>query len=422
MATGDGLLARFAVARAVPLDAFAALCAAAEMHGNGIIEITSRGTIQIRGLTPPSAPPFATAVAALDIADPADGRVIGNPLAGLDPHELFDASEIAYQLRTVLIETGLAATLAPKVSVVIDGGGSLTLDAVPADIRLRAETNANGMVFHIALAGDNTSATPLCIVAPERAVETVLQLLQTIASRGRAARARDVLPLPGGERVGVRGLPAHLKGHEPPHPTIREQGRGLSTSPLRGEVERSGWIGAHNLRGGSVALGFALPFGHTDAETLGRLIDEARETNAASMRPAPGRALLVVGVAREQTKALASAADKLGFITKPSDLRRRVVACAGAPVCAAGEIPARALAPAITASAKPLLDRGATVHVSGCAKGCAHPGHAALTIVGIGGRCGIVPDGTAQSVVRESVGTGELPARIAALLREPAHG
>ena len=188
MQTGDGLLARFALARPVPLDAFASVCAAAQTYGNGIIEITSRGSIQIRGLMPDSSPAFASAVEALDIADPTDGRVIASPLAGLDPHEVFDVREIAEALRDALSDTGLATSLAPKVSIVIDGGGSRSFDAVPADIRLRAASGGDGVFFHVSLAG-----TPFGTIASDRAVETVVALLQTIAARGPTARASDLL-------------------------------------------------------------------------------------------------------------------------------------------------------------------------------------------------------------------------------------
>ena len=47
----------------MPLDAFVGLCAAARRHGNGIMEVTARGSLQVRGLTPRSAPLFAAEVA-----------------------------------------------------------------------------------------------------------------------------------------------------------------------------------------------------------------------------------------------------------------------------------------------------------------------------------------------------------------------
>ena len=49
--TGDGLLARLRPTGTIAPDAFAALCAAARAHGNGIVEITARGSIQVRGLS-----------------------------------------------------------------------------------------------------------------------------------------------------------------------------------------------------------------------------------------------------------------------------------------------------------------------------------------------------------------------------------
>ena len=61
MATGDGLLARMVPAGPIGIDAFAALCAAAQTYGNGLMEISARGSLQVRGLNPDSAPLFACA-------------------------------------------------------------------------------------------------------------------------------------------------------------------------------------------------------------------------------------------------------------------------------------------------------------------------------------------------------------------------
>src|SRR3974377_1453232 len=83
MATGDGLLVRILLKGRISPNAFIALCAAASAHANGIIEITSRGSVQVRGLTPPSIPLFASQVAALDIAEPHGVVVLTDPLPDL---------------------------------------------------------------------------------------------------------------------------------------------------------------------------------------------------------------------------------------------------------------------------------------------------------------------------------------------------
>ena len=392
--TGDGLLARLALARAIPLDVFAALCAAAQTHGNGILEITSRGSLQVRGLTARSAPAFAAAIEALEIADAAGGRVLANPLAGLDPHEIFDVTGIARRLRELLVESGLAAKLAPKVSVVVDGGGALHLDAIPCDIRLRAAVTGEGIRFHVLFASDGTSGTPQGSMAPEDAVETALELLRNIVEHGPTARARDLLSL-----------------------STSSDGRNANRARVPAQP-----IGPHDLRDGRTAIGVGLPFGHSDAGTLQELIEQARAAGATSARPAPSRALLLIGVLPTQVSVLAAKAEQLGFITKPDDPRRRVVACAGAPACAAAQIPTRALAPGIAAAAH--IGSRRTIHVSGCSKGCAHPAAADLTIVGTGGRCGIVPNGRAQDAPLEIIPAFELLDHIAqhAAKREAGHG
>ncbi len=54
---------------------------------------------------------------------------------------------------------------------------------------------------------------------------------------------------------------------------------------------------------------------------------------------------------------------------------RRVIACTGAPGCLQASVETRALARALAPHVP-----GGMLHVSGCAKGCAHPGAAPLMV------------------------------------------
>ena len=189
MATGDGLLARLTPAGStISLDAFAGLCAAARTHGNGIVEITSRGSIQIRGLSAASAPLFAAEVASLGI-EASDGiPVVTDPLAGLTDDDVFDAHALAAPLREALAAAPFASRLSAKVSVAIDGGAALHLDALTADIRMRAVDDRH---LYVSLAGDAATATPLGAVPLERAVECVVRLFETLAATSPRSRMRD---------------------------------------------------------------------------------------------------------------------------------------------------------------------------------------------------------------------------------------
>ena len=49
-----------------------------------------------------------------------------------------------------------------------------------------------------------------------------------------------------------------------------------------------------------------------------------------------------------------------------------------------------------------------TIHVSGCAKGCARSMPADLTLVGEGGRYGVVRNGTTRDAIERIVGVDDL--------------
>ncbi len=171
MATGDGLLVRFRpVAGELDIAALSGIARAAQRFGNGRIEITSRGSVQLRGLSSDTAPSCASALRdaiAIETGIPVETP----PLAGLlpDTQKLLD---IAATLRRALI--GFAGRVPAKTSIVIDDG---TLAGIGADIRIRPATegwridgahftDADALVFHVkaALAG-------LCKRRPGRAAE-----------------------------------------------------------------------------------------------------------------------------------------------------------------------------------------------------------------------------------------------------------
>jgi precorrin-3B synthase len=394
MLTGDGLLVRFAPADHIALDAFIALCAAARRHGNGTLEITARGSLQVRGLSSRSAPAFALAVGALAIAAVDGVSVIADPLAD-DPDALIDATSLATMVRRAIADARLA--LAAKVCVIIDGGGRLHLDGLAADLRLRAIGSKEATRLLVSLGGDAASATPLGPIRLHALADAVVRLLGVIASQGRAARAADILRDGGRERfrLAIANDLDLSRGSSPP-------------LPPRAPAEV---IDSHPLRDGSVALGIALAFGHAHADALVQLARVAGAHGVRSVRLAPGRALLLLGVAPENAAALAANAERLGFIVRAHDPRRRIVACPGAPACASGLIAARALAAEI---ARHLAPSGDTVHISGCAKGCAHPAAAALTVVGSERGCGIIRHGTARAAPRIYVDPADIVATVVA--------
>ncbi|MBE7185690.1 MAG: precorrin-3B synthase [Methylobacterium mesophilicum] len=342
MRTGDGLLVRLQAEKGSYTPAqMIGLAEAAARHGNGIIEITTRGSLQIRGLTEASAEALAVDVNKLALVPRRGVPVETNPLAGLDPDEVADPRPLTEELRHAMRERDWAPRLGPKVAVVVDGGGRVGLGALLADLRLTA--TAAG--WRVSVGGTAETETVIAVLPEAAAYERGIDVLQAIAARGRDARGRDLI------RDGV--LPTQL-------------GEGSS----RAAPNRHPAIGRFSLKTGNLALGVSPMLGEIDAKALARFAGEAAAHGAAELRPAPCYAMLALHLDEAASCALAACAADLGLILDPFDPRLRVSACAGAPACASGHLATRPLAREIAAS---LACGSAEAHVSGCEKRCAEP-------------------------------------------------
>lgn len=230
MLTGDGLLARLRVAggRLTPMQ-LGAIAALAREHGNGLLEITARGNLQVRGLREQSHAGFARAVQ--ETVPIERGLVVEtSPLAGDDSTEVADPRALAGMIRTMA--EAYQDQLGPKVTVIVDGNGLISLRDLKADIRLTAVTSNQWAVC----VGDGESGT----LTEDKALTNTVSVLARLAALGPHARAVDL----------VR--------------------RSMHQAPRA----KSAPIGSFSLREGS-AQGIALPFGSMDAQTIQDLCTEA---------------------------------------------------------------------------------------------------------------------------------------------------
>lgn len=395
--TGDGWLARLIPYAPIGVEDVLALCAASLTHGNGILEITQRGSLQVRGLSELSAPRFAALVQTLKL--PADTRVpwVTSALLGLDAAEVGAGCALFAPLRAAVERCAGLADIHPKVSALFDGGGALHLDEVVADLRIQILAGATS---EIRLAGNALTAVQLGCVAATDLVPTVTAILSAIAARGADARARD-LTQPRALQTLRRALAAVLR-----------------PAPVRRARPVCNPIGRHRLKNGLLALGLAFPFGQVHALDLARVARYAAHEGALALRPAAGKACLVIGLTEEAAQRFTAFAVGENLITERADPRLYVTCCAGAPACRAASVATRDWAPRIAQAAQHLLDGSIQVHLSGCAKGCGQPRTTALGFVGpngvlLAGRAEDPPAGTA-SIEQFCTGIEHLDARAAA--------
>ncbi|GMB83106.1 precorrin-3B synthase [Shinella zoogloeoides] len=365
MQTGDGLLVRLRpAAPALTADDMLVLADLSRRHGNGLIEITARGNLQLRGLTEASVPRLAEGLAVAGIVPQTGVAIEIPPLSGIDSSEAADAAPVAEALRKAIAAASL--TLAPKLAIVIDGGGVLSLAGMAADIRL----DAVEVGWRLSVGGDRRTARPVAILAEDRVIAGTMTAIAALAAIGPAARGRD---------LDVGALAAEL---------------GAASELTLSDAPASHPLGIHRV-GGENVLGVAPAYGQMQADRLVALVKGLVACGAREFRLAPHRTLLVRGLSGESLADAEACAGREGVWCTDTAPGRSISICAGAAGCASAGFDTHAAADVLVADGRDLLDGSVDVHISGCPKGCAHPASAAVTLCGTVAGVGLVLDGRA---------------------------
>lgn len=340
MLSGDGL-----VVRVRPLGGqlsavqAAGIATLARQHGNGLLDLTRRANLQLRGVAPQAHAAVLHGLRALGLLDSsAESEARRNILVSPFWQPDDGTQAIAAALAEALAMPD-APALPGKFGFAVDCGAQAVLRTSPADIRI--ERSPGG--FTVRAEGYATGA---CTSA-EDLVPAAMALAHWFMAQG-------------GKRMAVlapqHALPERFQATSDFAPSAPQPQPGPNAV---------GWlVGAE--------------FGQLQADTLAAL------STLGALRLTPWRMLLVEG--------LQHAPDGNGLVNQPLDPRLRVVACTGAPGCLQAATATRPLARTLAPSVP--LDQ--LLHISGCSKGCAHP-RAALTLVATPAGYNLIRHGTAAS-------------------------
>ncbi|ACB97065.1 precorrin-3B synthase [Beijerinckia indica] len=384
MPAGDGLLLRLRPPNNVLLlDAAQEIATCAAQHGNGQIELSSRGNLQMRGLMPQSVPEIQVRLKQLGLLDAtAEAEAIRNiqisPLAGLT--EASDIRPLAQNLAQALAEAPDLYQLPAKFGFLIDDGSLPSLADCPADVRFDYQTATN--CFSIGIGGTAASATRLDSCASEDVVPLALSL------------ARTFLMLSGSLAEAPRRMHALLD--EIGAPAFAQAAGLFLTAPISSITPKTLPIGPDD-RNGLAFLGAGAPFGRLSHGMLAGLAAAAHQAGVKALRLTPWRLFLLAGFPADRLAQLTKTLSRLGFILDPEDPRLAVVACAGAPACAEATTPVQSDAAALASLIRHQAASGPELHLSGCAKGCAHPTSTPFTLVAKNGLYDLIIKGTSKS-------------------------
>ena len=347
MLSGDGLVVRVRpFGGRLEAPQITGLAELAGQHGNGLIDVTSRANLQIRGVTEQSHRPLLDGLSQLALLDPdaeieARRNILVTPFwSGGD-----ETQSLAAGLEEALADRGLA--LPTKFGFAIDDGRSRVLAGDSADIRI--ERDRAGRLL-VRADGARLGRS----VARGEAVSTALALASWFLVSGGAKDGRGRM---AAHIASGAALPPSLRGETEPAPVMA--------------ASRPG----HYPQGAMVGVAF------------GQLLHTTLHQFAGcghALRMTPWRMVLSEGKREMPSGA--------GLITEPYDPALRVIACSGAPRCREAHADTRALASALA----PRIALDTRLHVSGCAKGCARSGASAVTLVATSAGFDLVRDGSTR--------------------------
>lgn len=361
----DGALARVRLPGGLLTDRQAlALADAAEQLGDGELETTSRGNVQLRGLPSDSGLELGRRLREVDLL-PSDSHervrnIVASPLAGVDDVGHADVQSWVRELDGQLCDSDWATALSGKFLFALDDGRG-DVAALDADVTLIA-TRDGGALLRLGRA-DTVRPVPAG---------------QAVNSALRAARDfLDILRQTGTKAWHLREVESLLPVGSEPLPPI------AATHPQYGRLP--------------AGLSVGMRFGRATAAQW-RLL-----AAVGDIRLTPWRGAVLPDASAKWLPRLAEA----GFLTEPGSPWQRATACTGLPGCA------KSLADVRTDAARALetVPPGLPVHWSGCERRCGHPAGEWVDVLATGQGYRVTASGTSVDLSTEQMAEAVAEAR-----------
>ncbi|SFP17527.1 precorrin-3B synthase [Geodermatophilus dictyosporus] len=330
------------------------LAAAARDLGDGALELTSRGNLQLRGLAPGAPAALGDRLAAAGLL-PSESHervrnVLASALTGRAGGHLDARPWVAGVDAGLCADPTLAALPGRFLATLDDGRGDVTGPA--GDVGLLALSPAS---VALVLAGTDSGLR----AAPADAVGLLL------------AAARAFLA----ERAAQGGTAWRLAELDdgPARVAARLPGPRVAPAVLP-EAPATGPVGAETQADGRTALIGVLPLGRLSAgqaDLLASLTGEVQLT--------PWRSVVVPDLAEDRVDDAAVDLHRTGVVFDAGSPWVRVTACAGRPGCARSLADVRADAAAAVAAGT--VPDGARLHWAGCERRCGRPRGDVLDVV-----------------------------------------
>ena len=358
----------------------------AERYSHGRLNLTTRQDLELHWLTLADLPAVFAALEAVGL--PTLGscgdqvrNVVGCPVAGLDPDEVFDTSPVVRALTEAFLANPAFANLPRKFKIGVSGCAQGCVPVAVNDFSLLAVRDADGEPAFALYVGGGLSARPTfaanlrACIAPNEAVEVVTRVVEIFRDHGnREHRGKARMK----HLIAEKGLPWFR--------TELEARLGRVLPSHDGDFPRStglDHLGVQPQQGGTTYIGIPIPAGRLDHAQASLLAELASSFGHGGLRMTLQQNIILPDVPTAQLSSVLAQLAAVGLPVSPNSWRGRLVACTGKEFCNKSLAHTKELALRLADA----LDRTATdlvitLRMSGCPNGC---GLHALADIGLSG-------------------------------------
>ncbi len=337
----------------------------AASRGNGLVDLTSRGNLQLRGLEAQAGEELSQDLSAAGLLPSPDHdrarNVIASPVPGRHPEALTDTDPVVSALDLGLCASPELAALPGRFLFAVDDGSGLAL--VPgADVTLLARSPGS---FALLIAGAPAGKPVPARDAAAAALAAARAFLHVRAAAG--STAWRIAELPGGPQLVAHGLGRQL-GLPHPSSSVRMRPRGQRATPPAWALR----VGSLRQRDGRFALTALAPLGRLDVSILVGLASIAPE-----VRLSPRRTVTVIDIVPERVGGMTNGLERLGLVLDEASGWTGLTACAGLGCCPQARIDVRGAAGRRAAARVP---GDPPEHWTACERGCGRSPGQSITV------------------------------------------
>ena len=368
-------------------------------HARNLADITTRQNIQLHWLTIEALPEIVDALTEIGLSPKgACGDVVRNvtgcPLAGLDGHELIDASPLALEIAHGLTANPEFYNLPRKFKITASGCPLWCSYPEINDVALtaiRREVNDLEEIGYTLRVGGGLSTEPHigvripAFIPQDKAyavVEAVLRIFkEQIELRENRTRARiKYLFMRHGwtAETMLEAIEAKL-------------GYKLDPSPVDEDVVPDDVYRDHvgitpQLQPGLSAVGASVMGGRLSGDQLIQLADLAEQFGDGNLRATIMQNVLVVNVPNAKTRDVTHRLAEIGLFVEVTPFWRGAIACTGTEFCKLAIAETKAFSKWLTSEMEdrmPGFDQQIKLHVTGCTNSC---GQSWIADIGLEGK------------------------------------